>query len=348
MKKTLGFICTLLFVLNLTACSGAEPSGEAASSENAEVISSEEGAFPVTIQHAYGETTINEEPVTVVTVNDTNADAVLALGVVPAGVSKIGYGVVDEYGLPYWVTDAFQALGAEPKVFDDTDGLDYEAINDCAPDLILSPNSGLTQEEYDRLTEIAPTIPYLEVAYATSWDEQIAVTAKALGMPQKGEQVIADTKQKIADTLAKYPQLQGKKAAFCWISPEDLSTIYIYLPLDPRAGFVEELGLDLPDEIEALAEAGDYSVAVSIENIDILNAVDIIICYGEESMIPELQANEVMNTVPAVANGAIVTISSESDLYSGTYATALSVPAVLDEYCGLLAAAADKAASGVE
>jgi len=345
-KRILGAVLISALVLSSVACGKeeAEESSvttvETSTTDKAEEVT--EVTYPLTISHAYGETVIDSQPERVVALNDTNADAILALGVVPLGVSKIGYGVTDEYGLPYWVTEAFEALDATPYVFDDTDGIDYEAINDLEPDIIIAPNSGLTQEEYEKLSEIAPTIPYIEGAYAITWEEQVEVTAKALGLVEEGQALIEETKATIEETLAKYPQLEGKTAAFMWINPSDLSTMYVYLPYDPRAGFVEELGLDLPDEIEKLAGEGEYAVEISLENVDVLADVDIIICYGEEGIIEELQANSIMNTLSAVKNGAIVTISSESNLYSGTYATVLSVPAVLDEYLGLLAKAADK------
>lgn len=338
-KKIISFaLCAVMMTSMLVGCGSDNADTETVPSET----TTEGGTFPVTVQHAYGETTIEEKPERVVTLFSGNADAVLALGVAPVGVSKIGYGVVDENGQTSWTAAAFEELGADVNAFDDTAGIDYEAISDSAPDVIICPNSGISQEEYERLTEIAPTVPYTEMAYAITWAEQAEVTAKVLGMETQGQKLIEDTNAIIADTVAANPELEGKTAAFCWIDPSDLSVIYIYMPMDPRAGFLEELGLEFPEELAAMAEDGAYAVTVSSENIDVLNSVDIIVCYGEESMIAELQANSVINTVPAVANGSIVTISSTSELYMGTYVTVLSIPHMLDEYVGLLADAAAK------
>lgn len=196
--------------------------------------------------------------------------------------------------------------------------------------------------EYDRLSEIAPAVPYKEIAYATTWREEVEVTAKALGKVEEGAQLIADTEALIAEKLAEHPELEGKTAAFCWINVSDLSVVYVYMPLDPRAAFLEDLGLSIPESISSLAGPGAFSADISIENIDVLNDIDIIICYGEPEMVAEMQANEILNTVPAVKNGAVVTISADSDLYLGTYVTVLSIPATIDEYVGLLADAAAK------
>lgn len=305
-------------------------------------VFSEEAAFPVEIEHAYGTTMIEEQPERVVTLFDSNSDAVLALGVAPVGVSKVGYGNVEENGLLPWTNAAFEKLGVTPNVFDDTDGTDYEAVNAAEPDLVLIPNSGVTEEEYERLSQIAPTVPYAKIAYATTWEEEAEVTAKALGKEAEGAELIENTKALIAEKLAEHPELEGKTAAFCYIDPSNLSMVYIYMPLDPRAAFLEELGMKVPESITSMAGDGDFSVDLSAENIDLLNDVDVIVCYGDDSLLGELQANELMSTVPAIANGAVATIGDDSDLYMGTYATVLSIPAVIDEYLDLLSVAAAK------
>ncbi|MDO5730562.1 hypothetical protein [Corynebacterium sphenisci] len=46
----------------------------------------EEGAFPVTIEHAFGETTIEEAPQRVVALGHSDVDPLLALGVTPVWV----------------------------------------------------------------------------------------------------------------------------------------------------------------------------------------------------------------------------------------------------------------------
>ena len=105
--------------------------------ENTET-ESEETQYPITISHAYGETVIESKPERIVTLGWGNQDTVLALGVVPVGVSAANYGYVTEHGLHEWTDEAFASLGeSNPNVFDDTDGFDYEAISDAAPDVSL-------------------------------------------------------------------------------------------------------------------------------------------------------------------------------------------------------------------
>ena len=94
--------------------------------------------FPVTIEHALGTTTVEEAPERVATVNWANHEVPLALGVVPVGMAAANFGDDDGDGLLPWVTEKLEELDAEtPVLFDETDGIDFEAVADTEPDLIL-------------------------------------------------------------------------------------------------------------------------------------------------------------------------------------------------------------------
>ena len=129
-------------------------------------------------------------------------------------------------------------------MFNDVDGLDYEAISDSHPDVILASYSGFTQEEYETLSQISPVVPYKEAPWQTTWKEQTIENATGMGMKKEGEEKVAEVEALIEEKLADYPDLKGTKAAFCWISADDLSSFYIYMPSDPRASYLLDLGLE--------------------------------------------------------------------------------------------------------
>ena len=132
--------------------------------------------------------------------------------------------------------------------------------------MILCAYSGLSQEEYDRLSQIAPTVPYKERPWQTTWRDQTIENAAALGLEAEGKALVEDMDALIAGKLEAYPQIVGKHAAFCWIDASDMSTFYIYLNTDPRAAYLEDLGLAVPDSVKALTEnAEDFSITVSRE-----------------------------------------------------------------------------------
>ena len=305
-------------------------------------IQNTSGEYPIKIQHAYGETVIESEPKNIATISWGNHDVPLALGVVPVGVSKANYGKSDENGLLPWTAQKYKELGVEkPVVYDDIDGLDYEAISDSNPDVILAAYSGITQEEYDLLSQIAPVVAYPKNAWQTLWREQITMDATAMGKKAEGEKLVKDLDALIKEKTANYTDLKGKTAVFCYFNPADLGKFYIYLPTDPRAAYLTDLGLSFPESISKLG-ADSFSIEISAENIDVLKDADILVAYGNDDLLKALQSDALLGTVPAVKNGAVALIEDGSVLSASCTPSALSIPATIDEYLEILGAAASK------
>ncbi len=68
-------------------------------------------AFPVTIKHALGETTIPAEPKRIVTLGWSSTDAAIALGTVPVGMPTFRSEGWDSDYTP-WIEEAVTAMGA--------------------------------------------------------------------------------------------------------------------------------------------------------------------------------------------------------------------------------------------
>ncbi len=322
--------------------SAEDTSSEAATAQES-ASADADAQFPMTITHGLGETVIESKPESVVAIAWGNPDVPLALGIVPSGISEANFGPRDENGLLAWTAEAFEELGVEPNVFDDTDGWDYEAIADCNPDVILAAYSGLSQEEYDRLSEIAPVVAYPEIAWTTTWQEETINDATALGLEAEGRALVEETEALIAEKLEEYPELEGKKVAFFWLSEDDLGTFYIYTNNDPRAAFLGDLGFVTPDSVTALIDDPTaFSITVSAENADLLNDVDIIITYGTDSLVTAMQADGRFANIPAVQNGAFVLLDSNDVLAAASTPTVLSIPYCIDDYLAALNEAAEK------
>ena len=76
----------------------------------------------VTIEHAFGSTTIPSTPSRVTTLAWNNHEPVLALGIAPVGISAANFGVASGEKMLPWTRDAFQKLGVDaPTVFDDNE-----------------------------------------------------------------------------------------------------------------------------------------------------------------------------------------------------------------------------------
>lgn len=349
--KKISSILAIALAISLAGCSNPDTSSNgqnnATPSEvTGEIPSNDEvsAEYPITIKHAFGETVIEKKPERIASISWGNQDVPLALGVVPVGVSKANYGVIDDSGLLPWTKEAFNNLDVEnPALFNDTDGLDYEAISDSQPDVILAAYSGITQEEYALLSEIAPVVAYPSLAWQTYWREQIIMDAMGMGMKAEGEQLVAELDDLIAEKTSEYTQIKGKKTAFFYFNPSDLGKFYIYLPTDPRAAYLTDLGMEFPESVLNLSESSEsFAIEVSAENVDILDDLDIIIAYGDTALFEALHADPLLGTVPAIKRGSVVLINDGTPLAASGTPSALSIPATIDEYLKLIGEAADK------
>ncbi|RYE54814.1 MAG: iron-siderophore ABC transporter substrate-binding protein, partial [Rhizobiaceae bacterium] len=145
-------------------------------------------SFPVTIEHAFGATTIELAPERIVTWGWGNHDALLALGVVPVAMPFSTYGGGDN-GLHPWVEQKLNELGAAtPIQLPDSSEIPYEQIAAAKPDVIVAVFSGIDRAQYDRLSQIAPTVAYPGEAWSTPWQEVTTTIGTIVGKSAEAEQ----------------------------------------------------------------------------------------------------------------------------------------------------------------
>lgn len=321
----------LTTTLALAGCGGLEePPEDAASASSA-------SAFPVTIEHAFGETAIEEEPQDVVTWGFGSTDAALALGVVPVAIPFQAYGG-DEDGLLPWIADELAELGAEiPTVLPDGTEVPFEAIAAEQPDLILANYSGITEEEYQLLSGIAPTVAYPGEAWATPWREVATTVGVALGREEEAAELVADTEQAVSDAAAEHPELQGKTVAAVW---DTAGTFYVYEAADPRVEFLTDLGLEVAPSVSELStdESTFYST-LSQERVSELTS-DVLLSYASSSEEADaFLAQPYTQTMEQVQSGRHATLVGEELIAAVSPPTVLSMTWGLDEYLAALSAA---------
>ncbi|QZY28928.1 iron-siderophore ABC transporter substrate-binding protein [Nocardioides coralli] len=320
--------------------------GSATSSEagDDDVAAGSADAFPVTIEHVYGETTIEAKPERVATVAWANHEVPLALGVVPVGMSKATWGDDDGDGVLPWVEEQLAELDAEtPVLFDETEGIDFEAVADTQPDVILASYSGLTQEDYDTLSKIAPVVAYPDVAWGTSVQDMIRLNSEAMGMAAEGDQLIEDLDATITEAYEAHPELAGKSAVFTYIDPNDLSQVGFYTTHDTRPGFLESVGMEVPEAVaDASAGTEEFYTSISAEKGDQLDDADILVTYGdaEGQLVETLESDPLLSKIDAIGNGNVATLVDSTPLAASANPSPLSIPWGIDDYFALLAEAA--------
>ena len=245
---------------------------------------------------------------------------------------------VDEEEVMLQIKDTIVSLDIVEKFF----LCDLDA---CLGECCIEGDAGapITQEEYDTLSKIAPVVAYPRVAWQTYWREQVTINAEAMGMKDEGEALVKETEQLIANKLKEYPQIEGKSGAFLWVNPADTSSFYVYLTSDPRASYLTDLGLSFPENIKEMGkDETTFSLTVSAENADILNNVDILVTYGDDTTLKALQKDAIFGKIPAIKRGSVVVIDSNSALAGSATPTVLGISATIDEYLSLIGQAADK------
>lgn len=312
--------------LVLTACAASPDDADQASGAS------------VTIEHAFGETTITGTPENVVTLGWGSADAAIALGVVPVAMPFQAYGG-DEDGVLPWVREALEEQGAEiPTVLpDSSEEPPYEDIAKANPDVILAVYSGITEEQYELLSEIAPTVAYPGEAWSTPWRDVVSIVGEALGKSAEAEQVLAGIDESLAAAAAAHPEFAGKSIAAVW---DIAGTFYVYKEADPRVEFLFELGFTSAPSVDELAN-GDatFYYTLSYEQLDRLES-DVVLSYSDT----QAEADAFVSSshglaIPAVAAGNVATAVGTQFIAAVSPPTALSLTWGLDE----LVAALEKA-----
>lgn len=340
-RRTAAAAVVGLTLTALTGCSTGSTSaddGDAVSEGSADAE-----AFPVTIEHALGETTIEEEPERVVAMGYGEADAVLSLGVVPVASTKITYGG-NESGSTDWFDAALAEIdGAEqPERLDETDGLPVDDIIALEPDVVLATSGGITQQEYDKVTKAGiPVVAYPEAPYVTTWQETLEMDGRALGRSDLAGEVEEETEQVIADTAEKFPQLEGTSFVFGGPNDADLSSFYVYTPQDNRPRLLVELGMQNTPFVEEKSEDGQFLFSISSERASELDA-DVFLTYAEtEDQVSELAANPLLRQIPAIEDNRWYATVDETEALGLSAPSPLSIPDGMKRYIPGVAAAVD-------
>ncbi|GAA1867650.1 iron-siderophore ABC transporter substrate-binding protein [Myceligenerans crystallogenes] len=337
MKSTSVAAVVAAAALSLSACAA----GEAAPAADETASAAAAGQFPVTIEHAFGETTIDRAPERVATWGWGSTEAAISVGVFPVAVAEQVWTVGEDNLLP-WVEQAYEEAGEElPVVLDDASGgeeVPYEQFAEAAPDLILAPYSGVTQEQYDLLSEIAPVVAYTGDPWTTEWDETIEITSEALGLADQGDQVLADVDEYLAGIKAEHPEFEGKTVAAIVDAPSE-GLVYVYNSSDARAGFLEKLGFTTAPAVDELdpTQGKDFFYTLSYEELDKLES-DVVVAYTyTEEEAEKLPDSKQLRALPAVKAGMVAQVVGQVPVSSVSPPTALSydwpegVPALAEE-----------------
>jgi iron complex transport system substrate-binding protein len=297
-------------------------------------------AQSVTIEHRYGSTTIEGMPQRIVAVGAVEQDALLALGIVPVGVTEwFGTGL-HENGIWPWARPRLDELGGElPVVVGNTStGIDVERVLALAPDLIVGLYSALSAEQYAQLSQIAPTIaqPRDYGDWGVPWQALTRIIGQALGKAEEAEAVIAEVEGQFQTVQQAHPEFVGATA----VVATPYQGIWVYGEDDLRGQLLNDLGFRLPEDLSAFTE-GSFGGNISFERIDLLDGDAIIWLDADPEQEP--LANPLYQNLRVHREGREVFLASYTDPLGAatSFVTPLSIPYLLEGLVPMLAAAID-------
>ena len=111
--------------------------------------------------------------------------------------------------------------------YDDSAGIPFDAIAATSPDLILGLSSGVSKEDYDKLSKIAPVVAYTTAPWGPPWQEQLTMIGTALGRSAAAATLLADTTEGDRRRGRRQPADQGQEGRVGLVQP--------HRPVDHRA-----------------------------------------------------------------------------------------------------------------
>ena len=280
-------------------------------------------AFPATVTHQFGTTTVEEAPTTVVSLGWADADALLALGVVPVGI--LDWFQAWPQGVGPWAQPKLN--GATPQILKGPE-INFEAVAALRPDLVTFTKSDNAKATWDQLEKLAPTLsgPAGTQPYGTTLKDQTMLIAQALGRRADGEALVAANDKALADAKAANPEFGGKTVC---VASSFAGQYGAYTRGDGRVQFMEALGFTNSPKIEDLKPANFYA-EVSKERVALLDAdLTVMFAIGAGA---ELKKDAVLNSIPSAKAGRLLIIDDADLANAFSTNSVLSTPYTLEKF----------------
>ncbi|MFI0780466.1 iron-siderophore ABC transporter substrate-binding protein [Streptomyces sp. NPDC021212] len=294
------------------------------------------GAFPVTVEHAFGSTKITEAPRRVVSLGYTDDQAMLAVGVKPVGM-------VDQYPNPAgkrpdintqwpWVKGEWGDTRPEVVMKNGDTGPDYEKIAALRPDLIVAVYSEIDKAAYDKLSKIAPTVGRTKgekEPFSAPWQDSAVQIAKALGKEDEGTELVQGIQDKLAAAKKAHPKFANRTAvALSWYK----NSVAPFTSTDVRGRLVTGIGFGYQAKVDKVAD-GKFFTVLSPERVDLVDA-DRIFVINDEADQRALKKFKLFTNLDAVKKGNVsYLLDSEGPAVGAamSQSTLLSLPYAIDQ-----------------
>jgi iron complex transport system substrate-binding protein len=283
--------------------------------------SSTGGGGPLTLTHAFGETTIAEPPKRVVSAGFTGGDDLLALGIVPVAVTN-WFGD-QPFGVWPWAQPKLGA--AKPVVLNLDNGIEVQKIAGLKPDLIVATDAGLDQDTYQKLTAIAPTLAQSGGdAFFEPWKDQAKAIGQAVYQSGQIASLISAVDKGFTAVADTHPEFKNKRVVLLQAKLHDDNVV---ATTGWRTEFLTQMGLTIPESIAGLAVDQERAFIPRDKIKSVLGAADLLIWTTESD---KDQADLLANPdVAELRSRSVFTTKDQAGAIA--YASPLSYPLVADQ-----------------
>lgn len=256
-----------------------------------------------TLDTAFGDVEVDNEPERVVTLYEGALDASMAVGVEPLGavMTRGGDGVA-RY-LKERVGDiAIVGTARETNI---------EAVMAQSPDVILA-SSQLSSEQYELLSGIAPTVvPHTDGFSPDAWKDEARLFGRALGREDKIDDVIGEVEQRaraFAESLDDASVARG-------------ASLVRWMPQGPlvmsddlfSTGLLAATGFTV-DDADLVNEGRPHSDPLSLENLSEIDNDWLFMATlnedGDEALA-SVRESEAFERLSAVERGRVVPVDGQ-------------------------------------
>ncbi|SEE30948.1 iron complex transport system substrate-binding protein [Streptomyces sp. 2131.1] len=297
---------------------------------------SADGAFPVTVEHAFGSTKITKAPQRVVSVGYTDDQDVLAFGIKPVGM-------VDQYPNPEgktpdintqwpWTKDKWGDARPEVIMKNGDAGPNYEKIASLRPDLIVAVYSEIDQAAYDKLSKIAPTVARTKgekEPFSAPWQDNALHIAKALGKEKEGKEMVDGIQEKLDAAKKAHPEFAEQTAvALSWYD----GSVAPFTTTDVRGRLLTGIGYKGDTAVDKVA-GGKFYTKLSPERMDLVD-VDRVFVINDKADTEALKKSELFSNLKVFKEGRVTyLLDSEGPAVGAAISqgTLLSMPYAVDE-----------------
>lgn len=248
-------------------------------------------AFPVTLDGAYGEVTVEQRPERIVALTGQYADMLHTIDLPPVAYSADVTSAQALDSTAPWLDD----LGVETLDVDLVSS-DYSAnleqIASYEPDLILGVTWSIPEDLYQQVSQIAPTFVGVEEGN-NDWEVLFDAVGSLTGETEAVD-AAKELDKEFAEARRKLPGLQGKTYQMTAFDGEKFWF--------GNGSWLEGLGLEPADNQDNSQTNSDE---ISLENVEQLDA-DVLSIFDREDKRTSLERDPRFQDLPASRNRAVV------------------------------------------